>query len=547
MPEKTYDALIVGSGAAGAVAAQELTAQGLRVLMLEAGPKRVARDFQRRGPAPKNTINIRERAVATLQGQGIQARAMFFSRQMSHFYVNDHKSPYTTPKDAPFLWVRGHQEGGRTHVFGRVLYRWSDDDFKTATKAGRGLDWPVSYDEMAPFYGEVETSLQLHGNADGLSATPDSLCAAPSQMTAAEEAFKASVETRHPQKNVIAWRYVAPRADRMLAPLQEALDTGLLTIRHNAIAQSVLTDDGTRATGIAYLDQQNRQSHKVFADNIVLCASPIETVRLLWHSTSEHHPNGIGNTTDLLGRYFMDQVPVIGQGACARVKGSESFAPIDAFYEAIGGFFMMRDEVDVADRGEYAVQGSVGRQPVTDPNDPARFSFFAFGQMLPHADNRITLDPKKKDAFGMAVPHLRCKMHGYETQLAERIETEMLDLMREEDIDVEFVGSPLGLQEFGAGAFPDADPVSRLMFRKFFHKSMSMGAAIHESGGAIMGDDPSNSVLNKWGQVWDMPNLVVADASAFPSSGVTGTTLTVMANAKRVCRHLAMASNSSRS
>ncbi|HEY0212934.1 MAG TPA: GMC family oxidoreductase [Paenirhodobacter sp.] len=540
MTESLYDAIVVGSGAAGAFAAYELTARGKSVLMLEAGPPVTPDCFVRHGKPPKNPINLWERAAATMAGQNVQARAMFFSKWMAHFYVNDRENPYTTPKDAPFLWIRGRQEGGRTHAFGRVLFRWSDDDFKTATRAGRGRDWPISYADLEPYYQEVETCLGLHGNNDGVASTPDSLCIAPATLTQAEAGFKADVEALHPEKSVIAWRHVPPRPDRILAPLQAAKDTGRLTIRRNAIVRRVIIDDETGlATGVEIIDRMSRQTQRFTAASVVLCASPIESVRLMWASACARHPHGLGNDTDQLGRYFMDQLPCVGAGTYPKARGFEAIPATDPFYDPTGGFFIMRDDVPMSDRLEYACQGSIARREGEVPDGPARMSFFAFAQMQPQADNRITLDPKVKDGWGIPAPHIRCKMSDADLQLLGRVENALIDLMQEQGAEFEFVGSARGLREMGPGAYPTADLLSRSLFRALFHKSMSIGASIHETGGAVMGDDPATSVLNGWGQCWGVPNLVVTDASAFASSGVTGTTLTVMAQTVRACRHLA--------
>jgi choline dehydrogenase-like flavoprotein len=159
--------------------------------------------------------------------------------------------------------------------------------------------------------------------------------------------------------------------------------------------------------------------------------------------------------------------------------------------------------------------------------------------MLPHEDNRITLDSRRTDSWGIPAAHIRCVMHDYEKQLLKRQEQTLQDMVERAGGEFEFIGSPLGLREMGRGGFPDADPFSRFIFRNMFHKSMCMGAAIHETGGAVMGADAKTSVLNTWGQSWDVPNLFVTDASAFPGSGVSGTTLTVMAQTVRACRRLA--------
>ncbi len=173
MTNATYDVIVVGSGAAGSFAARELTAQGLKTLILEAGPAIGAKDFDPAKKSPVSDINIWERARATLRGQGVQARAAFFAQRVAHFFVNDRKNPYTTPKDAPFLWIRGRQTGGRLHSFGRVLLRWTDDDFRTQTRTGKGKDWPISYADLAPYYTEVEETLGLYGRTEGIETFPD--------------------------------------------------------------------------------------------------------------------------------------------------------------------------------------------------------------------------------------------------------------------------------------------------------------------------------------------------------------------------------------
>lgn len=541
MSQTVYDALVIGSGAAGSFAAKELTAQGLSVLLLEAGPAVSQKDFDpARKKAPASSINIWERARATLKGQPIQARAAFFTERFSHFFVNDRKNPYTTPKDAPFLWIRGRQSGGRLHSFGRVLLRWTDDDFKIRSRTGKGEDWPISYDELEPYYSEVESCLGLYGNKDGVETLPDGVYTHPAGLTPAEELFKREVEGRWPERSVVSWRYIAPDPERTPKPLREALATGRLTIRHDAIVRRITTDEGDgRATGAEFIDRVIGKVHTVRAGLVVLSASPIESVRLLLNSASARHPEGLGNSSGTLGRYFMDQLPCLAFGSFPKAKGwaHDASAPTDPFYNPSGGIFIPRFGEGDASRGDFDFQGSVGRAPTPD-DQPSRLAFFGFGRMLPHADNRITLDTRRKDAWNIPVPHIRCVMHEEEHALLAQQEKTMIDLVHTVGGALEFIGSPTGLREMGRGAFPDADPFSRFMFRKWFRKTMCMGAAIHETGGARMGSDPKNSVLNPYNQLWDASNVLVTDASAFPGSGIAGTTLTIMALTIRACRHL---------
>ncbi|MBB3395460.1 MULTISPECIES: GMC family oxidoreductase [unclassified Rhizobium] len=541
MSQTVYDALVIGSGAAGSFAAKELTAQGLSVLLLEAGRAVTHDDFDpARKKAPASSINIWERARATIKGQPIQARAAFFTERFSHFFVNDRKNPYTTPRDAPFLWIRGRQAGGRLHSFGRVLLRWTDDDFKIKSRTGKGVDWPISYDELEPYYNEVESCLGLYGNEDGVETLPDGVYAHPAGLTPAEEIFKADVEARWPERRVVSWRYVAPDAERTPKPLREAQATGRLTIRHNAIVRRITTDDGGgQAAGAEFIDAVTGKVEIARAALVVLSASPIESVRLLLNSVSARHPEGLGNRSGTLGRYFMDQLPCLAFGSFQKAKGwaHDASAPTDPFYNPSGGIFIPRFGKNDPSRGDFDFQGSVGRAPTPD-NQPSRLAFFGFGRMLPYADNRITLDVRRKDAWNIPVPHIRCAMHDEEHALLAQQEKTMIDLVHTVGGELEFIGSPAGLREMGRGAFPDADPFSRFMFRRWFGKTMCMGAAIHETGGARMGDTPENSVLNPYNQLWDAPNVIVADASAFPGSGIAGTTLTVMALTIRACRNL---------
>lgn len=243
----------------------------------------------------------------------------------------------------------------------------------------------------------------------------------------------------------------------------------------------------------------------------------------------------------MLGRYFMDQLPCIAAGRFPAAKGSEvpDYTPPDPFYPPSGGIYLPRAVgTDGRAASDYAFQATIGRIPTASDN-PALFSFFGYGQMLPHADNRITLNKRRRDAWGLPVPHIRCAMHAPERALLARQTKALRDIVDAAGGQFDFIGSPMGLTEMGRGAYPDSGPISRFLFRHMFTKSMAMGAAIHESGGARMGVSPNDSVQNEWGQSWDVPNLFVTDAAAFPGSGVSGTTLTLMAQTIRACRYLA--------
>lgn len=548
MTDGTYDALVVGSGAAGSFAAMALTGRGLNVLLLEAGRPITADDFPVDGKGPREKgIQLWARAWAAVTGQPIQSRVALYAKQQRHLFVNDRAHPYSTPKDAPYLFIRGKQLGGRLHTYGRMLLRWSDHDFKAASRDGQGIDWPIANADLAPYYARVECLLGLYGRREGLDQLPDGEFAGAARLSQAEQAFEAAIKGRWPGRAVTTWRYMPPNAKRVPQPLLAAQATGRLTVRPNAVVRRVLVDDATgRATGVEFVDREGAGSAEVArAGVVVLCASPIETVRLMLHSTSRRHPRGLGNGSGVLGRYFMDQAPSMIMGTVPGRQGFEADTTVapDPFYGVSGGVYVPRFENLGAPDGRgftrgFAFQGTVGRL-FTPPDKPARFALMGFGEVLPREDNQISLHPTRRDAWGVPLPHIRCTLGAADAALLKAQTQAMLDMAQTAGLEVEFNGSQLGLQEFGRGAFPDADPFSRWLFRRNFRSSMCMGAAIHESGGARMGADPATSVLNSHGQCWEVPNLFVTDASSFASGGCAGTTLTVMALSLRAGEYIA--------
>ncbi|MBC2666692.1 GMC family oxidoreductase [Novosphingobium flavum] len=544
---KQYDIIVVGSGAAGSFAAKELTERGLEVLLLEAGRNITPDDFPTNFAGPKEKgIQLWARAKAAVTGQPLQSRVAFYGAQQRHLFVKDSEHPYSTARGKPFLWIRGKQLGGRLHTFGRVLMRWSDFDFKAASRDGYGQDWPISYADLAPYYSKAEQVLAVRGCPEGISNLPDGNFAGPSLLTAAEQDFKARTTQRWSDRKPTSWRYMPPNIKRVPQPILDALETGRLTIRSDSVVRRIETDPATgRATGVEFVDRTSGEVEVVPARVVMVCASAIESVRLLLNSAGGKHPAGLGNSSGNLGRYFMDQVPNLIMGTVPGRTGSEVADPLppDPFYGASGGIYIPRfSNLTARTNPEFirgfGFQGTVGRLYVPE-GKPARYAFMGFGEMLPQADNRITLNPRRKDRWGVPIPHLSVAMGGNELAMLREQERSIREMALNAGLDIEFAGSSQSFQEEGRGAFPDADWFSRLLFRLNFRSSMSLGAAIHESGGARMGNDPATSVLNEWNQCWDAPNVFVTDASSFPTSGCTGTTLTLMALTIRASEYAA--------
>jgi choline dehydrogenase-like flavoprotein len=542
----TYDVIVVGSGATGSIAVKELTERGLDVLLLEAGPDISDADFTPPAEKPLRPLGmgLGPRIDAAVHGQYMQARRAMFSPDVNPFLVNDWQNPYTTPRGSRFLWIRGRLLGGRLHSYGRVLMRMSDYDFKAGSIDGSSEDWPISHSELAPYYDRIEEFIGIYGEQDGVPAIPDGKCAHSPVLTAAEKDFKRQVEAAWPERRVISWRYAAPNLRRVPLGILAARKTGRLTTRTDAVVRKVTVNKKTgKADGAVFVDRLTKKEHRVWADVVLLCASTIESVRILLNSACEGHPDGLGNSSGLLGRFFMDQCPSLTFATMPDTKGYEvdNAAPPDPFYAPTGGVFIPRflnldGRTTPGFARGFSFQGTFGRIPVPD-DSPAAGGMMGFGEMLPYYDNRIALDRKRTDAWGIPVPRIRCSITDNERALVREQTRVIREVFENNGYQLAFSGSPLGLDS--RHIWPDRDPLSRLIFRQAFPRSLAIGASIHECGGARMGDDPKKSVLNERNQSWDVPNLFVTDASCFVSGGSVGPTLTIMALTARACKYIA--------
>ncbi|GAA4156087.1 GMC oxidoreductase [Leifsonia shinshuensis] len=542
---KRYDALVVGSGPAGSTAVKELTERGMDVLLLEAGRDITEDDFVPGPPTPPAamSIDLFGRARAFLRGQYVQARRAMYQPQKDPFLVNDLQQPYTT-KDGNFLWIRGQQLGGRFHSYGRMLLRASDHEFKGKTLTGRGEDWPISYSDLEPYYDRIEEFLGLYGEKDGIPNLPDGRYRGPSLLTESEKQFKKVVEERWPERKVIPWRYAAPNLHRVPLGVVAARETGRLTERMNAVVSRVTIDRSTgKADGVVFIDRITKKEYTVKADVIVLCASTIESIRLMLNSATDGHPDGLGNSSGLLGKYFMDQTPSLLFGDDPSRPGFERIdpAPPDPYYPPVGGIYIPQfDNVDGITNPNFehgwAMQGTVGRIPVPEGHG-GTVGLMGFGEIPAYRENNVSISRAIKDRWGIPVPRIRLGITDNERELMRAQVAGLKEMALASGYRINFAGSPLGLDS--KKVWPNADPFSRALFVLAFKKSVSMGAAIHECGGARIGSDPKTSVLNEFNQSWDVPNLFVTDASAYVTNGAVGPTLTIMAMTARACEYIA--------
>jgi choline dehydrogenase-like flavoprotein len=474
-----------------------------------------------------NPILTRARA-ALLGGQPIQARSVAFTELTKNFFVNDRDNPYTTPRQKPFNWFRGRQLGGRLYTWGRIVFRMSDTDFKAASRDGHGVDWPICYEELRPHYDRVETFLGVNGTAESMPGLPDGKYARPTTLNGPERQFRDIVERGFPGSRVIPTRYVANNLSRIPLTIKAAQATNRLTLRSDAVVEGMDTDRTTgRATSVRFVDRLSKRRHVARAKVVVLCASAIESLRILLNSRSDRHPHGVGNSSGRLGRGLMDHVHVVLTGPHEDVEAGTG-GETDAFdFGKIGGFYVPRYRNPTPARGPYlrgfGIMGGIGRG----------YPFWhltAQGEMLPRSENRITLDPRRKDAWGIPAAHIDLAYCENESNMI----ADALETMRR-------MASAAGLQ---VRTTPVGKPLHNLAF-KLLRKRLVMdsgaavpGAAVHEVGGAPMGSDPGTSVLNPFNRCWDADNVFVTDGACFVSSSAQNTTLTIMALTVRACAYI---------
>lgn len=547
MSSNEFDAIVVGTGASGGFAAKELAEQGLRVIALEAGPAHdEARFAQGGGMKPPGAI---DRMLAGIKGQHIQARASWYSPDKDFLFVNDLKNPYRSSAEH-FLWVRGRQVGGRFQTWGRVALRMSDYDFKAASHDGIGEDWPISYADLAPYYDRVEEFLNLVGSDAGIENLPDGKFSSAAGEGDMERHFRENVQAQWPERKFTPWRYVPKESTcadsegkkHITSPIAAGLATGNLTLQPDAVVKCIDTDAQTgKATGVTYIDRVSKQEIKVRANVVVLCASTIESVRILLNSRSSRHPDGLGNSSGNLGRYFMDQANGMVFGSVPGKfgwEGVDSQSPADNH----GGFLIPRfQNIHGHTSSEfvrgYNIQGLVGRIPVPDAV-PMIFGMTAQGEMLPNAENRISLHSRKRDAWGIPVADINVRMSDNELKMLRHQMDTMLEMVRVNGWNIDIAASVLGIEN-PKSLMPHDSWFERLMFRLSYKKSIGLGSAIHECGGARMGADPSKSVVNAHNQCWDADNVFVTDSSCFVTNGSVGPTLTGMALTTRACEFIA--------
>ncbi len=544
MAAPQFDAIVVGSGITGGWAAKELCERGLKTLVLEAGgPIDPARDYVEHVPPWEMKFRGRGDRKALERDHFIQRHCYACDEYSGKFFVNDRDNPYVTDPDAPFYWIRGRQVGGRSIMWGRQVYRWSDLDFEANAKDGNGTDWPIRYADLAPWYDHVERFIGVSGERLGLAQLPDGQFLPPMALNCAEQVVREGIAKRFAGERVLTIGRVAiltaPHGGRAAChycgpcergcithsyftsigvTLPAARATGRMTLRPWSVVHSVTYDARRgRATGVRVIDAQTREMLEFKARIVFLCASTLESTRLLLNSQ-------LATSSGELGRNLMDHC--MGGGARGTIPGLEDRwvhgRRPNGIY--LPRFRNVRTQHPDFLRG-YGFQGGAGRdgwgrgawlpgfgkelkQALRTPG-PWHFTFYGFGECLPRPSNYVELDPQKVDAWGIPALRIHCRWSDNEKKLLHDMSVtgaEMLEAAGAKDI------SP----------FVDDNPP---------------GLTIHEMGTARMGRDPKTSVLNAHNQCWDAPNVFVADGACMASTACQNPSITYMALTARAAAH----------
>lgn len=552
MSNHSYDAIVIGSGISGGWAAKELTEKGLKTLVLDRGRMVRHGDYP---TATKDLWDLPYGGRAThedLQKQGVAARTGYaVSQAAKHWFVDDTEHPYTEIKR--FDWVRGYHVGGRSIMWGRQSYRWSQMDFEANAKDGIAVDWPIRYEDISPWYDYVEDFIGVSGSAEGLAQLPDGKFLPPMELNCVERHLQQSMadkfgrklmigraahltaplaHSHSPQRGTCQYRNLCIRGcpygayfSSNSSTLPSAEKTGNMTLRPNSIVQELIYDEAQgKATGVRVLDAETSQPLEFHAKVIFLCASTFGSAFIMMNSVSSRFPNGFGNDSGELGCNIMDHHLDVGAGAF--VDGFDQH-----YYSGNrpNGYYVPRFRNIGEDRRDYlrgfGYQGGASRQGWTRlmldstlgadlkhkaaTPGPWYVGLGGFGEILPYHDNRVTIDHSRKDKFGLPILAFDAELKDNERAMRKDMANDAAEMLE-------------------AAGYRDI---------RTHDREIGVGLGIHEMGTARMGRDPKTSVLDGWNRVHACKNVYVTDGSCMTSAACQNPSLTYMALTARAVDH----------
>jgi len=548
MADNTYDAIVIGSGISGGWAAKELTEKGLKTIMLERGKNiEHVKDYVNATKGPWEFPHRGGRTQEMIKDYPALRRDYPLNEMNLDWWADDQKSPYTEVKRMD--WFRGYHVGGRSLLWGRQSYRWSDLQFEANAKDGIAIDWPIRYKDIEPWYTYVEKFAGISGGKEGLPQLPDGHFLPAMEMNCVEKDVAARINDHYKTKRMIMGRtanITEPLPGRTNCQYRNkcalgcpfggyfstqsstypaALATGNLTLRPWSIVTKILYDKDTKkATGVEVLDAETNKTYQYFAKIIFLNASTFNSAWILMNSATDVWPDGLGSSSGELGHNIMDHH--LGVGASGKVDGYE-----DKYYygRRANGIYIPQYRNILGDKRDYlrgfGYQGGASREgwsrSIAEINiggeykdalaEPGEWSMGigGFGEILPYHENKMTIDKNKKDAWGLNVISFDAEWKENERKMRIDMKNDAIEMLE-------------------AAGVKDV---------KGHDGDGTIGRGIHEMGTARMGNDSKTSVLNKWNQVWDAPNVFVTDGSFMVSANCCNPSLTYMAMTARAADH----------
>jgi choline dehydrogenase-like flavoprotein len=552
---QSFDAIVIGSGISGGWAAKELCEKGLKTLVLERGRNvEHLKDYPTSSRDPWDFPHRGQLSNSVKKDNPIADKCYAFGEATAHFFVKDQEHPYVQEK--PFDWIRGYQVGGKSLLWARQVQRWSKFDFEGPARDGFAVDWPIRYDDLAPWYSHVETFAGISGNKDGLDTLPDGEFLPPWQLNTVEKEIQQNIMSGYPDRHVIIGRCAHLTEPKEIHLKQErgkcqarnlcdrgcpfggyfssnsstipwALKTGNLTLRPDSVVQSIIYDEKAgKATGVRVIDAQTNEVTEFYAKIIFVNAGALNTNLVLLNSRSERFPNGLGNDNGLLGKYI----------AFHNYRGSLTATfdgHLDSYYYGRRPTAVMmpnfrnvhKQETDfrrgymvfyTATRAGWGHQvagdqiGAAYKDAISEPGGWQVYMMMQ-GETLPKMENHVRLSPDKKDRWGIPLLTVSVDYDDNDEKLLK-------DFLQQGTEMLEKAGCK-NIQPYDSQQAPGLD--------------------IHEMGGVRMGKDPGTSMLNEWNQLHACPNVYITDGACMTSTGTQNPSLTYMALTARAANHAA--------
>ncbi len=552
LKERSFDAIVIGSGISGGWAAKEFTGKGLKTLVLERGRDvKHIRDYPTATKLPYEFEHRGEMPLEIQKANPIVSRCYAFKEDAAHFFVKDNEHPYVQEK--PFDWIRGYQVGGKSLLWARATQRWSDFDYEGPARDGFAVDWPIREKDMAPWYSHVEKFAGIAGNRDGLKQLPDGEFLPAFPLNVVEDYFKKQLVTKYEHRHLISERmahltkpqpvhFEQGRGNCMnrnlcqrgcplggyfssnSSTLPWAAKTGNMTLRPFSVVHSIIYDSKKdKATGVRVIDTNTKEMTEYFAKVIFVNAGALNSNLVLLNSISDRFPNGLGNDNGLMGKY------IAFHNYSARLSAEfEGFKEYTTIGSNPGGGYIPRfrnlfkQETKFlrgyaagfsAYRSSERDTGGVGtdlKQQLLNPQTgPWKIGSHMMGETIPKETNRVSLDHSKKDAWDMPLLNISVAYDDNDDQMREDYFEQFSEML-----------TNTGFKNI-----------------QIQRSTQSPGLDIHEMGGVRMGNDPGTSLLNKWNQLHACKNVYVTDGACMTSTSTQNPSLTYMALTARAVDH----------